>query len=186
MKLHSLALLGLPLVLFGCPTGDDDTDLPTDTGDTDTVDTDDTDTDETDTDVPQLTVTVTLTDNPDTMIIAITNGTEDYSFGYAQTEVIANGGLGWTGEDCHNGQGTTQICHPVGQTGLTLTHVDTIPEVVAGSTMLLSVDSPPESTPENTYILIGDATDACWVWGHDITYYDDFIDGPCTAYTAPM
>ncbi|MEZ4318470.1 MAG: hypothetical protein R3F61_13240 [Myxococcota bacterium] len=186
MKLHKLAILGLPLALFGCPTDDGedtDTDLPSET-DTDV------DTDETDTDTeppPALEVSVELVDgSPDSMVITITNGDESYNFGYGQTAVQAAGGSGWFGEDCYLGTGSYQLCHPVGMTGATLTYVAAPGDVVEGSTMLLSVDTPASSTPALTYILIGETSGECWVWGDDITYYAAFPGGPCTEYTAPM
>lgn len=169
MDIKKLMLIGLPIMLLGCPPDDKD-----DTDDTDVEDTGpatDTDTDPPTADVGFM---VELTDNPDQIVVTITNGTEPYSFGYAQTEVIANGGDGWTGEDCYLGEpGTSfQFCHGVGMTGATLSHVDTPGEVVEGSTTLLSVDTPASATPELTYIITGETSGTCWVWGHDINYFD--------------
>jgi hypothetical protein len=185
MKLSKLVLLGLPLVLFGCPNDDDDTDTDiVDTDDTDVVDTDDTD--DTDTDPPAIEFAVELIDgSPDQLTITITNGVGDYNFGYAQTEVIAAGGDGWTGEDCYLGEPDTtfQFCHPVGNTGATLNNVATIGEIVEGQTMLLSVDTPAEDTPELTYYVETSDGTQCWVWGHDISYYAALN---CEEYMAPM
>ena len=175
MKLDKLILLGLPLVLFGCPTDDDDTDTDIDDTDTDVEDTDDTD--DTDTDPPALEFNVELVDGtPDQMIVTVTNGTGAYDFGYAQTAVQN----GWFGEDCYLGTGSFQLCHEVTDT-LTLSMVATPEEVVEDSTMLLSVDTPASDTPALTYYMSDGTT--CWVWGDDITYY-----GPlnCDEYVAPM
>ncbi len=174
MKLSKLVLLGLPLVLFGCPSDDDDTDTDPATE----TDTDDTDPPtDTDTDLPPVEFVVELIDGtPDQMVITVVNGTGAYDFGYAQTAVQN----GWFGEDCYLGTGGFQFCHEVTDT-LTLDNVATPEEVVEDSTMLLSVDTPAEDTPPLTYY-VSDGT-TCWVWGDDISYYAPLN---CEEYIAPM
>ncbi len=89
-------------------------------------------------------------------------GAMDWVFGMAETGVDD----GWMGEDCLNGDGDTQVCHPIGDgVDRVLTQVCSSAEVIAGSTTFLDAGR----EPFLTYYL-SDAED-CFVWGHDITYY---------------
>ncbi|MCB9673598.1 MAG: hypothetical protein H6737_00695 [Alphaproteobacteria bacterium] len=124
---------------------------------------------------------VELRDSPDEMVIRVTDPIEPYHFGYAQTAVARLGAVPWNGEDCFRGTDGFQLCHPLDGAETVLTHVDTIVQIVEGETMLLSVDTPADATPAVTYILIGDDSGDCFVWGDDPAHYDLFPDGPCTA-----
>lgn len=144
---------------LACTNGKDSaTDTSGDVADTDT----DTDTDA-DTD-PEVAISGSWSGDGQTYTLTITNGTGAYNLGMAETGAGANG---WYGEDCTG----ENACHPAGTTGVTLTHVANIPEVVAGSTTLLdgSLDA------NITYGVI-DSTGACWAWGNDPGYYST-----CTA-----
>ncbi len=184
MKLKTLALVGLSLSLFGCPDGGGGATDPTDPT-ADTAPTGDTDTQEPPPADPTFTVTLedgdgqaddpTMPDD-DTLTVEITNPPEgDWFFGYAQTMVGEPNG--WFGEDCFSGD----VCHPIPApvdvdgtptSTLTLTRVASANAIVAGSTMLLPVDFPVESTPDCTFY-IGQQTnpDTCYVFGHDPSYY---------------
>ena len=178
MNLKTFALLGLPVVLFGCPPGDsDDSDLPIDTAPPTDTDTD------TDTDTeppPELGVTVTF--NAATLELEIANGVGEYHWGFGQTAVeAASPGNGWFGEDCYLGTGATTACHPAGTTGVSLAYVTTIAAVVEGSTTLV-----PNDTPDMTYILLNADETACWVWGDDTSYYAAHPAGPSFSSVAML
>jgi hypothetical protein len=148
----SVLLLTASSFLACAGSKDSATDTSSDVADTDT----DTDTDA-DTDT-ELAISGSWSGDGKTYTLVITNGSGNYNLGMAETGAGADG---WYGEDCIEG-----ACHPATSTGLTLTHVATIPEVVPGSTTLLSG----ELDANITYGVI-DSTGACWAWGNDVSYY---------------
>lgn len=109
----------------------------------------------------------------DRLQLVIEDGFGFYEFGYAQTAFGING---WFGEDCMIGE----FCHPSGPTGLQLERVPTIAAIEPGQTMLLPVDYPESLTPPLTYYVREVATDRCWTWGDDVSYYAflDCEEGP--------
>ena len=77
----------------------------------------------------------------------------------------AAGELGWTGEDCLDGDG----CHAWSGPRLSLTHVPRIESVRAGETTLFA---PVHGRGDKlTYLLEAINEGSCWTWGHDPTWY---------------
>lgn len=191
MNFKTIALLSGVALLAGCPDGGV-TDLPTETGAA--TDTDDTDV----TPIPAFEWNVTLEDadnaadagfDADRTITSTANSVanypdiESYEFGLAQTEA----GGGWLGEDCDgvvtNGE---DICHDMApDTTLTLTRVETIAEIVPGTSTLNNVDFPVENTPGVTFVIFGynaaNEVVECWAQGHNPAYYPN-----CDVYTPAM
>ena len=160
----TLSIISAIFGLIGCPgdkcdTGDSSCDSGGTAADTDT----DTDTDA-DTDV-----SITATWSADGVTLAITNGTGGYSFGMAET---SEGG--WEGEDCLEGPGPSgnsgnyDICHDgVSASGITLTTVHSLDEIVANSTTLITDTIANGGSLES----IVDGTEGCYTWGGDGSYY---------------
>ncbi len=100
----------------------------------------------------------------DSVTITITDplNAQNWDFGMAETASTN----GWTGEDCLNGYGSFNICHPIGLTA-TLDEVSdcSANSVVAGQTTLLDA----EKDPFTTYYL-SDMSE-CFVFGDDPSYY---------------
>lgn len=103
-----------------------------------------------------------------------------YWLGLAET---ACGGDCWTGEDCvygyTTGSGTVySFCHPMSSTGVYLSTVTSIGAIVEGSSTIHS------EALNNTYFMEEVSTGACWVWGHDTSYYGGLgcsdIGGGCS------
>lgn len=88
-------------------------------------------------------------------------GRTGWSFGIAETMA---GSVGWYGEDCFTGTGSYTLCHPIPGTSIQLDQVASPAAVVEGSTTLLWTNM------DLTYYLEA-PSGACWVWGHDPTYY---------------
>ncbi|MEN0067601.1 MAG: polysaccharide deacetylase family protein [Myxococcota bacterium] len=132
------------------PTDDDSTDtLPTDSGEPAT----------------EFGVDVFWTANfPRSSVsvrIADPEGRTDWLFGLAETEA---GAAGWFGEDCFVGTGSVALCHPIPGRRLEL-HQGAFDEVAEGERTLLWSDM-------NLTYFLEDSEGACWVWGHDPSYYD--------------
>ena len=195
MNIKNLALFSGALLLAGCPSGPvTTTDVPTDTG---------TDTDVTPVLPDPFEWNITLADgdgvadtagvvDADTMAVETKNSVANFStiieweFGVAQT-ASANG---WIGEDCDGITDPAQgeRCHLMDpDTTMVLTRVGTIGAIVPGSTTLINIDSPPESTPGMTYVIYGydsaDATVECFVYGHSVAYY---ASTGCDTYVPAM
>lgn len=162
MKLWTLGLMGLGLVFAGCDDGTDDksgetgmdeTGMEMHTGDTSMV-------------MPEMEVVVNLTAGG--VELVITNGGDPagYTFGMAQTGTEN----GWFGEDCFEGTGSFNLCHPASTTGVTLTEVSAAGDVVEGSTTLFNSDD----NATLTYVLTAAGSTDCWVWGDDVAYYESF------------
>lgn len=107
--------------------------------------------------------------------VSITNGdAAGYDFGMAETDSASPDP--WTGEDCGyvgytTGDGTYyDICHGLSATGGTLTSVDAVGDIVAGSTTVF------DGTQLTSYYLYEVASGTCWTWGHDATYFFDCLD----------
>ena len=83
----------------------------------------------------------------------------------------------WAGEDCLYGDylsddSRAYYCHPVQSTGKTLYYGGNPANLMEGSETVFQ-----QNSGENmTYILDNRYADngSCWVWGHDISYYDDY------------
>ncbi len=177
MRLSALFALGAPLaplVLGGCdlfgpdpgdtwddwnPETDADADADAD-GDADADADADGDADA-DADAPDPVVTWDASG----LDLTLTGGSGSYDFGMAETGAGAGG---WYGEDCLDGDGGYVICHSAAATGVRLNRVSEKFEVVSGQTTLLDENQ----APKITYYL-GDDAGNCWVWGDDITYYQD-------------
>lgn len=102
--------------------------------------------------------------------LEIYNGIADYEFGMAETD--AESPEPWTGEDCLNGYTTGSgveylLCHETSSTGIVLSAVDSVDEVIEGETTLMNYVSPEVTT----YYLLSKAMGDCWVWGNDPMYY---------------
>ncbi len=123
---------------------------------------------------PPVEFGVTVTWSGAGVSVAIEGGTGPYSFGMSETGA---GAAGWFGESCVVGEEPWgyddydfDVCHGLGKAGGTLGSVSHPDEVVAGSTTLFS-----ERLATNlTYMLTEQSGAACWAWGDDATYYDDF------------
>ncbi len=120
----------------------------------------------------EFTVAVTWDDAG--VSVAIDGGTASYSVGMAETGA---GDAGWFGESCVRGEEPWgyndygfDVCHDLSNTGGSLRSVSAVDDVVAGSATLFS-----QRLEGNlTYVLTEQSGAACWVWGDDVTYYDDF------------
>lgn len=102
-------------------------------------------------------------------------GRQDWRFGMAETEA---GSVGWFGEDCFFGTADIQLCHPIEGRRLDLDQ-GPFADLEAGTRTLLWSDM------DLTYFLEDDQG-ACWVWGHDPSYYDglgcEHLDNHRTAW----
>ncbi|MEN0065861.1 MAG: hypothetical protein AAGA48_27220 [Myxococcota bacterium] len=102
--------------------------------------------------------------------LQIENGSEEgYFFGLAETDGPCNdAGTCWTGEDCLNGFGDYGYCHPMSGTGGTLRYGAAPSDVEEGSTTVFGA---PELSSTVTYFIESADAGACWVGGHDPSYY---------------
>ena len=158
----ALSLISALFVLVGCPGDEGKCDSGIcDSGEADADADADTDAD-TDVSFTPTWVTTGVT-------LAINNGTGIYSFGLAEES-----GGGWYGEDCVAGpgpnSGSTDICHDdVSATGITLTTVHAIADVVANSTTLITVTI---ANGGSLATMLGDAaTGDCWEQNDLTDYY---------------
>lgn len=122
-----------------------------------------------------LEVSVEVVWDRDGATVTITGGVGAFDFGMAETGA---GDLGWFGESCIPGDEPGgypdyeyDVCHTLAKGGGTLTHVGKVADVEDGLTLFTDVIA---SLDHLTYVLLDHTTDACWVWGHDPSYYDDF------------
>lgn len=159
----------LVLALAGCPDSGTETGTTGETGG---------DTDETDVPIvafdPATDITVSWSAQSVTVSLTNTDATGFY-LGMAET---ASGTAGWYGEDCLDND-----CHQATGLTLTLSSVNSLGDIVPGSTTLFDDDGDGAgdaftSGDEDrlTYLVQtiggtdpGDA--ACYIWGDDPTYY---------------
>ena len=109
--------------------------------------------------------------------ISIEDGSGSYEIGMAETDPASPDP--WTGEDCLNGyttgSGTTYLyCHPASSTGVALSTVTSLDDIVEGETTIFSSSL----SSVITYAATSDSTGECWTWGHDTSYY---TGAGCTA-----
>ena len=154
--------------------GDDDTAGEESESDTDTdvdVDTD------TDIDTAGSEAVLALDWEASGIVLTVTGGDPGgYWFGIVETDPASSDP--WTGEDCYLGYTlssglTLAYCHPI-RAGSNHFAYDGSAAALDEATETVFPASFREVT---TYYLEENATGACWVWGHDPSYYDAL---PCT------
>ena len=120
-------------------------------------------------------LSVTLSWATDGVTVTIENGSGRYDFGMAETGAEE---VGWYGESCVIGEEPQDredygydICHGLAATGGEIGHVDDIDDVGDGATLFTDRI---HDRGNITYVLFDDSGADCWVWGDDVSYYDDF------------
>lgn len=112
-------------------------------------------------------------------VILVYGAEGGYDFGMAETGAVADP---WTGEDCYRGYTSGDgvsvgFCHFLSPSGGFLQTVKAVEDVVDGATTLHS------EWIENTYLLAEADSGRCWVFGHDIGYFEGLgctdIGPPC-------
>lgn len=153
-------MLGLTLFAFGCP-GDKGDSVPGDdsNGGDDSADP-----------CEGVDPTFNVTMSSSGVNLEITCGVGDYEFGMAETDATSSDP--WTGEDCLDGYTTGDgtvyaFCHPADSTGVALTDVSSVNDIVEGSTTVMGGIS----EEVTTFIVYSLSTGSCWVWGDTPAYY---------------
>ena len=118
---------------------------------------------------------VTVSWDASGVTVAVAGSASGWSLGIAETGA---GELGWFGETCFAGDEPWgyddygwDVCHSLRPTGGRLDGVHTPSDVVDGQTLFNKTLA---DIGNLTYILLSDDASACWTWGDDPTYYDDF------------
>ncbi len=107
--------------------------------------------------------------------VVVTGSASAWSLGMSETGA---GAAGWFGESCFAGSEpwgyddySYDVCHTLSATGSRLDGVYSVRDVADGQTLFNRTIA---EAGNLTYVLLSDDASACWTWGDDPTYYDDF------------